>query len=60
MGLPCVTLVGFLVPVLVIPLGLLALSVLGVTVVAIYTFLEKQRRVITRKEPINEDAVARV
>ena len=34
MILPCVTLVGFLVPVLVIPLGLLALRVLGV--VAIY------------------------
>ena len=39
MVLPCcVTLVGFLVPVLVIPLGLLALRVLGV--VAIYMMVE--------------------
>ena len=33
MVLPCVTLVGFLVPVLVTPLGLLALRVLGVVVI---------------------------
>ena len=38
MVLPCVTLVGFLVPVLVTPLGLLALRVLGV--VAIYMMVE--------------------
>ena len=33
MVLPCVTLVGFLVPVLVTPLGLLALRVLGVVTI---------------------------
>ena len=33
MVLPCVTLVGLLVPVLVIPLGLLALRVLGVVAI---------------------------
>ena len=39
MALRCVTLVGFLVPVLVIPLGLLALRVLGV--VAFYMVDER-------------------
>ena len=41
MVLRCVTLVGFLVPVLVIPLGLLALRLLGVVAIYILTYLNE-------------------